>query len=97
MNEEPTPQPHVPALLEPGVVRRKVIQVRPVTPTREAIELIIIQRINDEGVLTTPTITVMGTIPTYIESWRFALDYGRAWIVASFFSMEWTMYVNGKK
>jgi hypothetical protein len=84
-------------IVETGVVRKKIILVRPLTPTREAIELVIVQRINDNGNITTPTITVRGAMPSYIESWRFALDYGRAWIVASYFMAEWSLYVTANK
>jgi len=77
------------------IVRKKVIPIRPLTPTREAIELVVIQRLNDTNELTTPTVTFMGNVTTYIESWQFCLDLGVAWIVASFFMLEWSMYVVG--
>ena len=82
---------------DPNIIRKKIIPIRPLTPTREAIELVIIQRVNDEKELTIPTLTYRGVMPTYIESWQFCLDFGAAWIHASFFMLEWTMYVKGKR
>lgn len=79
------------------VVRRKLIPIRLLTPTRPAIELEVIQRLDDDGRLTIPTITVRGVLPTYIESWQFALDYGIAMVVASFYAQEWTTYMEGKR
>ncbi len=85
-------------LLEPGVIRKKIIPVRPETPTRHAIELVIVQRENLEGKITTPSLTIRGKLDTYIESWGFAKDLGVALIVAAFYMSEWSFYVSrGKK
>lgn len=70
------------------VVWEKVIPVRLLTPTRPAIELVVRQTVNADGVITSPTVTVRGERPIYIESWKFCVDYGAAWIVAGYFMRE---------
>lgn len=74
--------------LDNNVIHRKVFVVRPLTPTRKAIELVVVQRLNNEGELTTPTLTRRGKVDTYIESWQFARDYGVQWVAASVFMLE---------
>ena len=70
------------------VIHRKVFTVRPLTPTRKAIELVVVQRVNDENQLTSPTLTRRGKVDTYIESWQFARDYGVQWIAASVYMLD---------
>jgi hypothetical protein len=82
---------------DPNIIRKEVIPVRLRTPTREPIELVVVQRVDDNKNVTTPVILVRGEIPRYIESWQFALDYGAAWIVAGFFALRWTAYLGGKR
>ena len=84
---------------EPGetnVVRKRVLTVRGGTKTREAIQLIITQETRGDEVLT-PTIELVGAFKHVIESGRFALDMGTAFIVASHYFNEWSKYVIGKR
>lgn len=82
---------------DPNVVRREVIPVRFRTPTREPIELVVVQRVDENRNLSIPVILVRGEVPNYVESWQFALDYGTAWIVAGYFALRWTAYLGGNK
>ena len=75
-------------VIDNKIVHRKVFVVRPLTPTRKAIELVVTQRLNDAGELTSPTLTRRGKVDTYIESWQFARDYGVQWVAASVFMLD---------
>lgn len=72
-----------------NLIRQEIITIRPLTPTREAIELVVSQRLNDRNELTLPTITRRGKIDTYVESPQFALDYGIAWVNAAYIAFKW--------
>lgn len=74
--------------LDNKVIHRRIFTVRPLTPTRKAIELVVIQRVNDQNQLTSPTLTRRGKVDTYIESWQFARDYGVQWIAASVYMLD---------
>jgi len=79
-----------------SVLRKRVLTVRGGTKTREAIQLIITQEARGDEILT-PTIELVGAFKHVIESGRFALDMGTAFIVASHYFNEWSKYVIGKR
>lgn len=69
--------------------RHRKITVRPSTPSREEIHVIVAQLQNDLGEWMVPTITVSGPIPQIIESGRFARDVGVALLVANYRYEQW--------
>jgi hypothetical protein len=81
-----------------NVLRKRVLTIRGGTKTRDAIQIIITQETRAEGSeVLTPTIEFSGDFPTMIESGRYALDLGIAFIVASHYFDEWSKYVIGKR
>lgn len=69
--------------------RHKKITIRPSTPSREEICVIVAQIKNDLGEWMAPTITVSGPIQQIIESGRFARDVGVALLVANYRYEQW--------
>lgn len=68
---------------EPNI-RTRVIPIRYPTPSREQIAIVVEQRKNERGFWTVPTIKFEGKLEPHLESGRFALDLGVAFIVAAY-------------
>ena len=64
--------------------RTKVIPIRYPTPSRAPIVITVAQRQNAAGRWMVPTITFEGNLEQHLESGRFALDLGVAFIVAAY-------------
>lgn len=86
-----------PPVLDVNTIYRKVITIRPVSSLKPAMEIIVTQRVNEQGEIVLPMLIYKGEYPNGIESWRFCRDYGLGWIQASFIMLERSMFVKGRK
>jgi hypothetical protein len=64
--------------------REKVIPIRYPTPSRTPIVIVVAQRQDAQGRWMVPTIIFEGNLQQHLESGRFALDLGIAFIVAAY-------------
>lgn len=80
-------------VLDKRELRREVFTVRPPSTEKQALRIIVIQRLNDDDEVSVPTITIIGSIDSYIKSPRYAIDLAANIIAAAIQVQKWTKYV----
>jgi hypothetical protein len=64
--------------------RSKIVPIRYPTQSRKNIVIIVAQSQNAMGKWLVPVITFEGPVDPFLESGRYARDFGVAWIIAAY-------------